>query len=351
MLSKKSNSEKTKNTVATSVDVARLACVSQTTVSRVFSGKNIVKQSTVDIVLEAASELGYRPNAIARSLSNRRTNIVAVVSVNSTQPFYSSIVNGISNKLTHAGKQVMFFPTDFEVGGIFQQVLQYKVDAMLIVSAAVSSEITEECSRISLPVVILTRIVKSPHVFSICSDNQRAARGVADHLVKRGYRRFAYIGSARRLSDVSFDRQKGFTERLSELGFDGVRIAYGNYTYDSGRTAARDLLNSESATSERRAIFASNDLMAMGAMDAARYEYGLSVPGDLAVVGFDAIEEGSWSSYSLTTVEQPIDMMLDTARAYLAIKLDGLDEGILDERELDAGLKLFQCGIIERATT
>jgi LacI family transcriptional regulator len=334
---------KSENAV-TSVDVARRARVSQATVSRVFSGKSVVRQGTVDRVMTAASELGYRPNAIARSLTSRRTNLIAVVSVDSTHTFYSSILNGISGRLTRAGKQILFFLTDFEAGfdDIFQQVLQYKVDALLIVSAAVSVEITEECSRISLPVVIFNRQIRSSHVFSICSDNRAAARDVADYLAGRGYKAFAYIGSDRRLSDISADRRQGFTERLAELGFGDVRFVCGNYTYESGRTAMRELLDSAGFDAGSRAVFASNDLMAMGAMDAARHEYGLSIPGDIAVVGFDAIGEGAWKSYSLTTVEQPIDKMLDVACSHLMKRLDG--------KETDGGTRLFRCKILERAT-
>jgi len=314
-------------------------------VFKACGGDGVVRQSTIDRVMTAASELGYRPNAIARSLTSRRTNIVAVVSVKSNHTFYSSILNKISEKLSMAGKHILFFQTDFEAGfdDIFQQVLQYKVDALLIISAAVSVEVTKECSRINLPVVVFNRQIKSPNVFSLCSDNREAARFVADYLVGKGYRTFAYIGSAKRLSDISTDRQTGFVERLGELGFHEVGFAFGNYTYESGCSAMRELLDSRGGSGGSPfAVFASNDLMAMGAMDAARYEYGFSIPRDAAVVGFDAIEEGAWKAYSLTTVEQPIDEMLDVACTYLMKKMDG--------EELNGGAKLFRCKIIERAT-
>ena len=328
---------------ATSVDVARKARVSQSTVSRVFSGKGNVSLKTADRVTAAAQALGYRPNAIARSLTSQRTNIVALVSVRSTHTFYSSIVNGALSRLSGAGKQVLFFQTGFDTGfeDIFQQVLQYKVDALLIVSAAVSSEITKECERAGLPIAVFNRIIRSPGVFSFCSDNPQAGRDVADYLADLGYRSFAYIGSTRRLPDISRDRQKSFTDRAAELGID-VLPAFGDYSYASGRTAMRSVL-----TGGRKvdAVFASNDLMAMGAMDEARREFGLSIPDDIAVIGFDAIEEGAWQAYSLTTVEQRIDEMLDAACSYLIERLDG------QEAQENGETRLFPCRIVERATT
>jgi DNA-binding LacI/PurR family transcriptional regulator len=324
------------------VDVARSARVSQSTVSRVFSGKGNVSLKTADRVTAAARALGYRPNAIARSLTSQRTNIVALVSVRSTHTFYSSIVNGALGRLSRAGRQVLFFQTGFDTGfeDIFQQVLQYKVDALLIVSAAVSSEITRECERAGLPIVVFNRIIRSPGVFSLCSDNPRAGRDVADYLAGRGYRSFAYIGSARRLPDISRDREKGFAGRAAELGIEMLSVS-GDYSYESGRAAMRSIL-----TEGRKvdAVFASNDLMAMGAMDEARREFGLSIPGDVAVIGFDAIEEGSWKAYSLTTVEQRIDEMLDAACSYLIERLDGQDTGKNGEP------RLFPCRIVERGT-
>ena len=326
---------------ATSIEVAKKAGVSQATVSRVFNKKENINTDTQKRVEQAAKELGYMPNAIARSLISRKTNLIALVTVRSENPHYWRIASHLSQKFANAGKQILYCECDFEqnINDIFFQVMQYQVDGVIIMSAAVSPEITKECARVNIPVVIFNRYLTHPNFCTVCSDNVGAGALVADYLAAKGYDSFGYIGTDRLLVQISSDRQRGFAQRLSELSLSFCATEYGDYSYESGKAAMHRLMQ---AKERPRAIFCANDLMAFGAMDAARTEMGLKIPQDVAIVGFDGLQESGWDSYRLTTVKQSVDYMIDEAFDYLAKKMDGA--------EVPGSLKLFPCEMIERET-
>jgi DNA-binding LacI/PurR family transcriptional regulator len=324
----------------TSVDVAHYANVCQATVSRVLNRKGNVRKETEAKVLAAVQKLGYQPNAIARSLINRKTDIVAMIAVNSSHSFYTNIINTFSIRMSQEGKRLLYFQVKFDedLEEIFKQIHQYQVDGMIILSASISPWITAEVERINLPMAVFNRQVYSNNVYSVCSDNIEASRMVADYLIGKGHKSFGFLGSTS-IENISVDRQKGFTERLRERGFRDPRVEFGMFTYKSGWEAMERMAASGKLPG---AIFSSNDLMAMGAMDFIRNRLGLSIPRDIAIIGFDAIEEGSWMSYNLTTVEQPIAKMIDTLCDYLLKKMR---TGKVKEK-----IDLFSCRILERGT-
>jgi DNA-binding LacI/PurR family transcriptional regulator len=325
----------------TSIGVAYRAHVSQATVSRVLNAKGNVRKETAEKVMAAVEELGYQPNAIARSLINRKTDIVALVSVNSTHSFYLNIINNISQILSRAGKHILYFQVkyDEDLKAILKQVHQYQVDGMIIQSAAVSPKVTEEAERINLPMAIFNRPICSDSIYSVCSDNVKASHMVADYLIEKGYTSFGFIGSTA-MENISIDRQKGFTERLQERGGYKPLVEYGTFTYSSGWEAMRRMAEAKKLP---EVIFSSNDLMAMGAMDFLRYELKLSLPEDIGIIGFDAIQEGAWQAYNLSSVEQPIAKMIETICDYLLKRMN--DEPVIEKTHL------FGCKILERETT
>ncbi|MDR2477687.1 MAG: LacI family DNA-binding transcriptional regulator [Treponema sp.] len=325
----------------TSINVAYHAHVSQATVSRVLNEKGNVRKVTAEKVLAAMKELGYQPNAIARSLTNRKTDIVALVSVNSTHSFYVSIINNISQRLSWAGKRILYFQVkvDEDLEEIFKQVHQYQVDGMIIISAAVSPRVTEAAERINLPIAIFNRQIHSNNIYSVCSDNIKASRMVADYLADKGYKSFGFIGSTV-MENISADRQRGFTDRLGERGFPKPMVEYGLFTYHSGWEAMRRMTDRQKLP---EVIFSSNDLMAMGAMDFLRYDLKLSLPDDIGIIGFDAIEEGAWRGYNLSSVEQPLAGMIERICDYL---LKRMNDAPVKEKN-----HLFPCKILERGTT
>jgi DNA-binding LacI/PurR family transcriptional regulator len=325
----------------TSNDVALYANVSQATVSRVFRNSAKVRPETVTQVMKAVQELGYRPNAIARSLTSRQTDIIAVVSVNFDNPFYQTILINISKMIAAMGKKMMFIQTAFDqpLEDVLNQVLEYQVDGIVVFSAALSANLVSDFTFSRLPLVIFNKHFNSRGFFSVCSDNIDAGRLIADHFVERGYTSFGFI-SGEKLSQTSEFRFKGFSGRLKELGYDNCCIVPGNYTYSSGYEG---LLAMKEKGPLPDAVFCVNDLMALGAMDAARIKMGLRVPQDIAFVGFDNLEQSGWESYDLTTVQQPLDEMVHYTENYLRQKISNADTS--------GGYILLKCKLIKRSST
>ncbi|MEO0564621.1 MAG: LacI family DNA-binding transcriptional regulator, partial [Chloroflexota bacterium] len=300
----------------TSIDVARRAGVSQSTVSRVFSPSANVSDDKRERVLAAAAELGYTPNAIARSLSRQQTDIIGLVMADLTSPFYPYVLDKFLTRLQGMGKQVLLFTvSDAEnLDDVLPLIMQHRVDALVITSATLSSEMTAACVRMGIPVILFNRYVRGGDVSSVCCDNYVAGRDVADLLLDSGHQRLAYIAGKPNTS-TNTDRERGFRERIAEGDAPAPQILSGSYTYDSGYYGGRSLLLGESVP---EAIFCANDIMAVGCLDAAR-DLGVSVPEDLSVVGFDDIPMAGWSAYDLTTVrhDDPGDEPLHWRRVRL----------------------------------
>ena len=291
-----------------SVDVARAAKVSQSTVSRVFTPGVPVSDETREKVLAIARKLGYSPDAIARSLIMRRTNIIGIVMADITNPFYPNVLDQLTARLQASGRQTLLFnaTTGRDVDDTLPLVLQYRVDAIIVTSATLSSAMADECARLGTPVILFNRYIPQSKASAVCCDNVTGGRLIADLLVKAGHKRFAYI-AGRTNTSTNVDREKGFGARLRECDVTQWLREQGEYTHDSGYAAARRLLTRDDPPD---AIFAANDIMAMGVLDAAR-ELGVAVPDQLSVIGFDGIPAGEWQAYSLTTIRQPVEEMID----------------------------------------
>ena len=325
----------------TSGDVARAANVSQATVSRVFNNSDKVRAETVEQVKQAARDLGYTPNAIARSLTSKQTDMIAVVSVRFDNPFYQTLLIKISDMIAEMGKKVIFIQTQFDqsLDDILYKVMEYQVDGIVVFSAALSAKLLDKFTRVQIPLVIFNKYFDSRNFFSVSSDNLDAGRLVADHLVERGHESFGFI-SGKQLSQISDFRYKGYTERLGELGFSKCQVVAGDYSYRSGYEG---LLEMKKKGALPRAVFCVNDLMALGAMDAARQVLGMRIPEDIAFVGFDNLEQSAWNSYQLTSVKQPIDEMVSHTFHYLKNKIN--------KTETSGGYILLKCKLEERNST
>lgn len=304
----------------TSMDVARLAKVSQSAVSRAYTPGASVSSETRDRVFAAASSLGYRPNAIARSLITKKSRIIAVVMSQLDNQFYPMVLEKLCLRLRRDGLHVMLFFSDRnESDGVLAEILQYRVDGIVMASTVLSSALARDCANVGCPVVLFNRISRQaanePHPASaVTSDNEAGARLVARHLVQGGHRRMAYIAGAED-SSTNTDRERGFCEELALLGFAVAARAVGHYHFHGASQAARLLFTDPYNRPD--AVFVGSDHMAFAVMDVLRTELGLDIPGDVSVVGFDDVPQAAWGAYQLTTVRQPVDDMIEAIAALL----------------------------------
>ncbi len=313
-----------KNTV-TSVDVARLAQVSQSAVSRCYTSGASVSDETRARVVSAAKKLGYRPNAIARSLITKKSRIIGVVMSQLDNQFYPLVLEKLSQRLRRDGYHVLLFINDRdESDGVLAEILQYQVDGIVMASTVLSSALARDCADAGSPVVLFNRMSRQSanelHPASaVTSDNEAGARMVARHLVAGGHQRIAYLAGLD-ASSTNLDRERGFREELALLGTRIHSRAVGNYSFEGAQRAARDLFVKKQDRPD--AVFVGSDHMAIAAMDVLRTELGLKVPEDVSVVGFDNVPQAAWGAYQLTTVEQPVDLMIEATATLLREQID-----------------------------
>ncbi len=306
----------------TSVDVARLVGVSQSTVSRTFSNDTTVAPETRRKVMKAARDLGYTPNAIARSLAMQQTNIVGILVAPSSSPFQPYVMEKLIQGLQRIGRQALVFTPgpDQEFDDILPAVLQYQVDALIVTAATLSSDRLGEFERKGTPVILFNRYTPGEATSAVCCDNIEGGRLVANLLLDAGHKRLAYIAGNQN-SSTNRDRMKGFTDRLWERGAVKPLVEQAQYTYEDSYAAAKRLLERDDRPD---GIFCAGDIIAMGAVDLAR-DTGINVPQELSIIGFDDIPMASWSAYSLTTIREPVDEMIDLTMRLLVERLEKPD--------------------------
>lgn len=293
--------------ISSASEVARLAGVSQSAVSRTFTPGASVSPATRKKVIAAAEKLGYQPNAIARGLITRRTNIVGLVMGDFVNPFYTEVLAELSARLQERQRHALLFtvPRNQSIDAVLPMILQYQVDAVVIAAATLTSDTARECMQRGTPVILFNRVVPDTPAHVITVDHYAGGRTAADLLVRAGHRRFGYIAGHADTS-TGVDRERGFYAGLRAHGVEDVIRFDGRYSYEGAREAGLALF-----AMKRRpdGIFCANDMMALGILDAAR-QRGIEVPKGVSVIGFDDIPQADWSSYKLTTLRQPIDAMV-----------------------------------------
>ena len=304
----------------TSGDVARRANVSQSAVSRTFSPGASVSPQMRRRVLAAAHELGYRPNALARAMISGRSGLIALLIAYLDNHFYPLVLELLARALQRRGYQVLLFMTDTgNQDSVVQRVLQYQVEGIVMASATLSSSLARQCAKTGTPVVLFNRYVASLQVSSVTSDNAEGGRLVGRFLAQGGHRRVAFI-AGQEDSSTSRDREKGFIRGLTENQAAVFARVVGGYTVAGAVAAARGLF---AAPVRPDAVFVANDHMAFPVIDLLRQEFGLRVPEDVSIVGYDDVPEAGWGEYALTTVSQPAAAMVD---ATVAILLDQIEK-------------------------
>lgn len=292
----------------TQADVARLAGVSQALVSYVLNGSAVsVTPSTRRRIVEAIQTLGYIPDGAARSLRTRRTMTIALVVPDITNPFWPEVQRGVQEVANTNGYQVMTFNTDGETEKLHDSciaILETGADGAVICD---QRELSREMRILVSSGVPVTCVGGGggvdDSVDRVGIDNVAAAKQASLHLASRHYDRIATIAGPPD-TITGADRLKGFLEGLREAGRppDLAEIAYGDFTFESGGRAMRQLITRRDRSPD--AVFAANDLMALGALQTLR-EMGLAVPKDTALVGFDDIDAARMVTPALTTIESP----------------------------------------------
>ena len=326
----------------TSVDVARLAGVSQTTVSRAFNTPDSVNEETLQRILNAAKQLNYTPNIFAKNLVSHQTNLIGVIVKDFENPFYTSFVSQISQKLSAIGKKILLFSgTDQKtILDILNEADSFQVNGLIIASALLSEQLTEQNIPTKIPVVMINRQTSSKYYCSVASDDIESGRYAADFFISKGFHSFAFI-TGPKTHQSSIRRQQGYINRLAEWGYYNVNILNGEYTYNSGYYAMQKLISLKPILPI--GVLCANDLMALGAIDAIKQCGQYRIPTDFSLIGFDDISEGTWKSYQLSTMQLPITQMINTAFEYLNSYY--ISPGTL------SGKHLFPCKLIERKTT
>ncbi len=294
----------------TSQDVARLAGVSQSAVSRVFTPGASASQATIDKVKRAATQLGYRPNPLARAMITGKSRIIGLVVAYLDNQFYPLALERLSNALQAKGYHILVFTTPNSGDGldrIVGELMDYRVDGIITASVAMSNGMTQRCADAGIPVVLFNRGQDGDGQSSVTSANIDGGRKVASFLAAGGHRRIAHIAGWSG-SSTGRDRARGFTQGLAAHDRLPLDVIDGMYTRDAASQATRSLM---ARADPPDAIFVGNDHMAFAVMDTLRGELGLRVPHDVSVVGYDDVPLAGWAAYDLTTLRQPVNRMVE----------------------------------------
>lgn len=306
-------------------DVAARAGVSTTTVSHVINRTRKVDPATAARVEAAIDALGYRPNALARSMRRGRTHTVGIIIPDIANPFFGDLARSLEDHMFEAGYSAIICNSDgdgHKEVRYLDVLLSKKVDGLLLIAATQPSERLRQLVDSGPPTIVVDRELGELPLPQVLVDNRRGGELAGRHLLELGHRRIGVIAGPGGLGTTA-RRLEGFRDATDAAGveIDEGLIARGDFRAASGRAAMDRWLQRGTLPS---AVFAENDVMAIGALSAA-HSAGLDVPRDLSVVGFDGIAFGADVTPPLTTVAQPTEDVAATAVSMLFERLAGLD--------------------------
>lgn len=297
-------------------DVADRAGVSRSAVSRTFTPGASVSEETRRRVEAAAEALGYHVNHLARGLMRNESGIVCLIVSELDTPYRASLLRALTRQLQSRSMVAMLINTDRSDGSVDQalrQAISYRADASIILSGMPDRSITDLCLKSGQRLVLINRNEDREGGLMINLNDGEAARRAFVALLRAGCRNFAFANS-QAMTPSLMAREEAFCAAGREHGFEVSVERFGTTTYQSGVVLAQRLLAREARPD---AVFCANDLLACGVMDAARHQFNLAIPSELCVIGFDDIEQASWSSYNLTTFGQPVEKIAAEAVGWL----------------------------------
>lgn len=304
------NNDETPPGWATAADVAARAGVSRSAVSRTFTPGASVSKATRERVLKAAEELGYQVNRLARSVIQKQSTLVGVVVPGMHNDFVVRLLGPlVSNLARYSLAPLLMDVRDPEqMESSLRYLLQYRVAGVIFTSGSPPIELAREYLRLQIPVAMINRDANLESVDVVSSDNHLGGAMAARCLIGTGARRLAYVNlPSGTYSGVS--RGAGFSEAvaLSGQAAISVELLQGALSGYEGGTAIAMRLLDRSPEQRPEGVFCANDALAFGFMDTARYTFGLRIPEDIVVVGFDDLPMAAAASFRLTTVRQDIE--------------------------------------------
>ncbi|MDQ0285974.1 LacI family transcriptional regulator [Desulfofundulus luciae] len=311
-------------------DIARKAGVSYATVSRALNNRPEVSEKTRREIQRLAAEMGYKPNAIARGLVTRETLTLGLVIPDITNPFFPEVARGVEEAASEAGYSVFLCNTNWDVDKerTYIELLEEKrVDGLILASVTEDEEYLAELLSRETPVVLINRILDQVDTNYVAIDNVKGAQQAVEHLISLGHRRIAYVGGLEHVESTA-ERLHGYRLALAinNIPFEEELVRYGSFKKESGYENALSLL---SLPEPPTAIFAANDILALGVIQAIK-ERELKVPENVAVVGFDDIPFAAYAEVNLTTVAQPKYTMGEMAAKIL---IDEIRKGPSPEKK------------------
>ncbi|WP_299476200.1 LacI family DNA-binding transcriptional regulator [uncultured Roseibium sp.] len=324
-----------------SFDVARLAGVSRSAVSRTFTDGASVSDETRKKVIKAAGELGYRVNVLARSLHKQKSDLVGVVAADLDNPFRAEQIDLLSQGLLERGFRPILLRGDpsADVADLIGSLLQYSVAGVIVTSDTPPEEICRECLENGVPLVVVNKRDPGAPVDRVVTDFEAGGRLAFEHLVASGCRKLAVVTPERSSFSIN-GRALAFERIANDAGIPVIPIAWGTQTYEGGLEASAHV---NRVRSEVDGLFCTADYLALGVLDGLRHDYGINIPEDIQLVAYDDIVQASWKSYDMTTIVQSRRELCEITLNLLMRRLENPD---LPQQVEICGVSLFQ-----RATT
>lgn len=311
---------------ATATDVAIAAGVSKWTVARAFTPGASIADESRERVLREAAKLGYRPNLLARSLVTKTTNLVALLVDDFANPYKLPVLELLTQALQAEGMVAILININRHLDHVaaFLDAEQRQVDAVILLGTDFRDETFNDQALPAAgpPLFVLARESTITHIPSVSCDAPQSMEEINAHLWARGYRRPGFMSGPRTLSTV-LGRKSCFTSFWQQRGIATVpELPAGSYDRLAAANALRGYLAATPAQDRIDVLMCENDALAFGAIDVARYEFGLRIPEDLAIVGYDGHDMTAAPSFDLTTYEQPMQEMVETIVAMLTGRLE-----------------------------
>ncbi|WP_420415337.1 LacI family DNA-binding transcriptional regulator [Roseibium sp.] len=322
-------------------EVAELAGVSRSAVSRTYTDGASVSDKTRRKVEKAAAKLGYTPNILARGLTTRRTKLIGLISNNFHNPIFLEVFDQFTRQLQESGLRPLLvnLSDETDADASVQMMRQYSVDGVIVASSTLPPGFTKAFKEAGVPVVnSFGRYSTAPEFHIVGIDNVECGRMAAKELVKRGYTRVAFLGGPETATSTQ-DRFKGFQEELTRHPSVEMTYSYAKvYSFEAGREEMQRLM---AGGMPADAYFCGDDVLSIGALSAIQ-DAGQNVPGDIGIIGLNDMEMAGWQNINLTTIRQPVQQIINSSVELIV--------SMLEDPSRYPEARLFPCSVVERGT-